>query len=405
MSSIGAPVVRLEIVKHPKGDFIEIAKIAGYQSIVQKGDFKTGDLAVYLPEQVVLPVWLIEKLGLVDRLAGAGKNRIKAIKLRGTLSQGIVCPIKFVPTSKNLKEGDNCFQELGLSKYEPPVPIGMSGDVWNAGPKRTINYDIENIKKYPDVFVDGEEIVICEKLHGSLALYGLMPIDIKNVEEGRLVVSSKGRAARGLAYKTPVPALPLSFFQRCKKLFLQTLAKIDPVHKDKLEVMAYKIKNQGINENNVYWKVYRQYDVFKEVPYSSYGEAVYTNTPIFILGEIIGVQDLTYGYNSGNLGFRVFDIYLGTPGQGRYLNDLELGKACHELKLERVPVLYRGPYSKEVVLKFTSGKETTSGLSLNIREGVVVRSAVERQDSSLGRVQLKSVSEEYLLRNHGTEYN
>jgi len=40
-----------------------------------------------------------------------------------------------------------------------------------------------------------------------------------------------------------------------------------------------------------------------------------------------------------------------------------------------------------------------------MREGVVVKPLFERYDDEIGRVALKSVSEEYLLRNKGTEFN
>ena len=98
-------------------------------------------------------------------------------------------------------------------------------------------------------------------------------------------------------------------------------------------------------------------------------------------------------------------MYVGTPDSGRYLNDAELDIACADMNLSRVPVLYRGAYSKTEVLSYTSGKETVSGQAMHIREGIVVRPIQERQHPELGRCILKSVSEEYLLRKGGTEFN
>lgn len=40
-----------------------------------------------------------------------------------------------------------------------------------------------------------------------------------------------------------------------------------------------------------------------------------------------------------------------------------------------------------------------------MREGIVIRPVLERRHDALGRVQLKSVSDDYLLRKGGTEYN
>ena len=52
----------------------------------------------------------------------------------------------------------------------------------------------------------------------------------------------------------------------------------------------------------------------------------------------------------------------------------------------------------------TDGRETISGKGAHVREGAVVRPRVERRDDRVGRVQLKSVSEKYLLRDGGTEF-
>lgn len=80
MSGFSVPVVRVRAIEPiPGADAIELAVIGDYRSVVRKGQFKPGDRAFYLPEAAVLPDALIETLGLVGKLAGSGKNRIKAI--------------------------------------------------------------------------------------------------------------------------------------------------------------------------------------------------------------------------------------------------------------------------------------------------------------------------------------
>jgi hypothetical protein len=64
-------------------------------------------------------------------------------------------------------------------------------------------------------------------------------------------------------------------------------------------------------------------------------------------------------------------------------------------------MLYRGPYSKSVVLEHTDGNTTLSDKK-QIREGVVVKSAVEARNQHYGRKIAKSVSEAYLLRKGST---
>lgn len=126
--------------------------------------------------------------------------------------------------------------------------------------------------------------------------------------------------------------------------------------------------------------------------------------PFYILGEVFGqgVQDLHYGATSPQ--FRVFDVYVGQPGQGRYLNYEELVRFCRETNVEMVPFVAMGGFCKEFIEQHTDGETTLDGG--HIREGVVIKPIKEREHDELGRVILKSVSEKYLLRGgNATEYN
>jgi RNA ligase (TIGR02306 family) len=244
----------------------------------------------------------------------------------------------------------------------------MNGQVYGAGPDRCVKYDIENIKAFPDVLADGEPVVFTEKIHGTWCQLGLVPAGAAG-EHGPLVVSSKGLAARGLAF---APAA-------------------------------------AENATNLYLRVARHLDFTARVE-RAFAADLAAGRPVFVLGEVFGagVQDLSYGSRTDqdrSLGFRVFDVYSGWIGQGGFLSDAALEAACAALELPRVPVLYRGPFSRAVMIEHTDGRETVSGKALHVREGIVIRPQVERHHPDLGRVQLKSVSEKYLLRSGGTEYN
>ena len=106
------------------------------------------------------------------------------------------------------------------------------------------------------------------------------------------------------------------------------------------------------------------------------------------------VQDLGYGCEKS---FAAFDIYI----DGRYLNCNEFHNACEKLNIPSVPVLYVGPFSKDVMLRHTDGK-TVIGNGAHIREGVVIKPLIERLDHKKRRVILKSVSDSYLLRKGNT---
>ena len=83
--------------------------------------------------------------------------------------------------------------------------------------------------------------------------------------------------------------------------------------------------------------------------------------PSMALGEIVGrgIQDLQYG--TLKLAVHLFDVYVGIPGRGEFLDSSLLGKVFECWKINSVPQLYKGAYSKEVVEEYTDGRETVSG--------------------------------------------
>lgn len=91
MSTLRVTAERLTVLEHPNADALELAQVGLYRAVVAKGAYRTGDYALYIPEQSVLPAALIEELGLTGKLAGSGADRVRAVRLRGELSQGIVC--------------------------------------------------------------------------------------------------------------------------------------------------------------------------------------------------------------------------------------------------------------------------------------------------------------------------
>lgn len=383
MATFEAKVYKLTIEPHPNADKLELAAVGDYRAVVQKDIYKTGDLGVYIQEGSIVPKWLLDRYGW--KLAGPDANRVKAMKLRSILSQGIVVPVSngidvhasngnfvmaglYLETGPNtsivVHEGMDCAELLGVTKYEPPIPVHMAGEVTNAF-GHTISYDIENIKKFPDVLVDGEEVVMTEKLHGTWTCFGYNP----NFGD---IVTSKGMSGQGLVFKLDVEA-----------------------NRDNLYIRALRATEYGVE---IGFDEDTEEDIVETQNVIERAAASFDGLPFYILGETFGkgVQDLTYGTTKPE--FRAFDIYRGEPGKGCYMSYDDLVRACDNLGLEVVPLVYRGPYSKAKLVEVTNGTETLSGKAANIREGVVVKPVVERRNELIGRVQLKSVSDAYLLR-------
>ncbi len=354
MSTLRVTAEVLTVHEHPNADALELAQVGLYRAVVAKGAYRTGEAAVYVPEQSVLPPALIEELGLTGRLAGGESNRVKAVRLRGELSQGIVCRPKAladVDLARAAAEGTDFAERLGITKWGPPIPPTMAGEVEPA-PDLLPWVDIENIQRYPDVFTPGEPVVLTEKLHGSACLLTYV------ADEGRVYVSSKGFGARSLALRE------------------------DP--------------------RNLYWRAVRGHGV-AEVAARLCERLGARRVGIF--GEVYGagVQDLSYGADGrrDTLGYAAFDVSAEVDGAVRWLDAAEVLDG----ELPVVPRLYAGPYDIERVLEFASGRETVSGRGLHLREGVVIRPAVERHSAVTGgRAIAKAVSPAYLTRKGGTEY-
>ena len=344
-------VYALRIEPHPNADRLELAAIGGFRCVVGKDSYVDGDLAAYIPEGAICPDWLITELGLEGKLAGSRKNRVKAVQLRGALSQGLVYPVRDgMIRGRQVVEGDDVTELLELVKYEPPIPISMQGEV-RAVHGATLKYDIEDFKKYPDEFRDGEPVVITEKLHGTWCCLGW------HAEQGP-IVTSKGMSDKGLA------------------LLLN-----------------------DANKSNLY---VRTWGAHQEAFESARTRTAGDGRPFYVLGEVYGrgVQDLHYG--QPNPAFAMFDAYVGEPGTGRYLNPDELVESLTDL-FPLVPVLYRGPFSLAKLQELTDGTTTLGGA--HAREGVVLKPVAERVSNEFGRVILKSVSGKYLTRKGGTEFN
>ncbi|MFD9317531.1 RNA ligase (ATP) [Streptomyces sp. NPDC060053] len=354
MSTLRVTAEVLTVHEHPNADALELAQVGLYRAVVAKGAYRTGEAALYIPEQSVLPTGLVEELGLTGRLAGSGSDRVKAVRLRGELSQGIVCrpeALADVNLALAAAEGTDFAERLGIVKWVPPIPPTMSGDV-EAAPDLLPWVDIENIQRYPGIFEPGEPVVLTEKLHGSACLLTYV------ADEERVYVSSKGFGSKSLALTE------------------------DP--------------------RNLYWRAVHGHGVPEAA--ARLAERLGARR-IGVFGEVYGagVQDLTYGADGrrDTLGYAVFDVSAEIDGVVRWLDAAELLDG----ELPLVPRLFEGPYDGERVLEIATGRETVSGRGLHLREGVVIRPAVERYSPVTGgRAIAKAVSGAYLTRKGGTEY-
>lgn len=181
MSTFKISLEQIDSVReHPNADRLELATLKGmtFQFCVPKGEYKAGDEVVYFPIDSVLPEKVINLLGLTGKLSGGAHNRVKTVKLRGAISQGIVAkPVTFITSelwsydfAEELHKGIGAdFTEiLGVVKYEPE-PVSIRDGRLVPLPQLVQKYDIEGADRHPNIIelLMDEEVIITEKIEGS----------------------------------------------------------------------------------------------------------------------------------------------------------------------------------------------------------------------------------------------
>lgn len=94
-------------------DRIVVAQVDGWECVVQKDEFHVGQHIVYVEVDSVVPE-RPEFEFLRDR-----KFRVRTIKLRGQVSQGLVLPLSVLPNGTKCDLGDDVTDALGIKKYDP----------------------------------------------------------------------------------------------------------------------------------------------------------------------------------------------------------------------------------------------------------------------------------------------
>lgn len=348
-------VVRItRIVPHPNADRLEIARfelsLAGettYEVIVQKGEYKAGDLAVYFSVDCLLPLSHPDFAFLKQRPDGQNKEifRLRAARLRGVFSQGLLTP---APAGANL--GDPMAQQYGVDYYRYPeleelLPTQASK---KPRPQAMQVYGVDSLKKNPRVFEDGELVEVTEKIHGCNFRFGWVRRKVLGIPWGHRFVVGSHRAMKGDQSRGP------GFYK--EDVWLEA---------------AEKMGLKGLT------RAYPGYHFYGELYGYTYG------------GKAL--QDLTYGRKpEDGPGLAVFDIKSPqgwlTPTERRTI-------LIDELQLPMVPVLWSGtwgPYADKVLRDLCS--DTSSVAKGHIREGVVVETQL------LPRKKAKYVGEAYLMR-------
>lgn len=161
-------------------DAIEVATVLGWNVVVKRGEFSVGDKAVYFEIDSFLPCephFEFLRKGCYKQLPdGTEGFRLRTVRLRGQLSQGLLLPLSSFPNIDFswAEIGDEVTELLGVTKYDPPMPASIAGDAKGLFPSFIQKTDQERIQnlydKYATVYAD-EPFEVSVKLDGSSATY------------------------------------------------------------------------------------------------------------------------------------------------------------------------------------------------------------------------------------------
>ena len=167
-----ASVVKIvDIQPIPGADAIVVATVKGWKVVVKVNEYKVGDLAVYYEIDSFLPIrpqFEFLRKSSFKRMGSSEGFRLKTIRLRGQISQGLLTPIP--EGISNPKEGDDLTEALDIVKYEPPIPAQLAGKIKGTFPSfipKTDEIRIQNFESEVGFSPVGERAYVTEKLDGT----------------------------------------------------------------------------------------------------------------------------------------------------------------------------------------------------------------------------------------------
>ncbi len=335
-----ATIRRIDAVRPiPDADAIECAVIGGWTTVVKKDEFKAGELAVYCEIDSWIPHEVAPFLskGNFPRVYNQVKGeRLRTIKLRGQLSQGLLLPLSTLTmVESELFEGLDVSFPLGIVKYEAPVPAQLAGEVKGMFPgwiQKTDQERVQNLKEEFDHWL-GEQHAweVTEKLDGSsMTVY---------LRDGEFGVCSRN-----------------------------------------LELKP--------SETNSLWKVAVRNDLELKLRRA--------NRNLALQGELIGEGIQGNPYRIKGQEFFLFDIY--NIDTSKYFTPAERRAFIEEHNINHVPVLAFGAELRDTlginsidgILKFAEGKSVMGMIGCE-REGVVFKSKTMQ-------CSFKAISNKFLLK-------
>jgi RNA ligase (TIGR02306 family) len=300
---------------HPNGDALDIVQVLGWEVVTKRGEYKENELVVY----VVIDTVLSERPEFEFL---RNKNfRIKPIRLRGEVSNGICFPLSILPVNTVYQHadgeadltprlGEDVTEVLGIKHYEKPISPELAGQAHGGMPSFLIITDEDNLRSYPDAVPE---------------MFG-RPYYITRKEDG-----SSG-----------------TFFLR----------------NNEFGVTSRRIHLKD-TEGNGFWRMARKYDIENAM------RNAFPSMDIAIQGEVIGPSIQKNQLGVTEMEFRLFNLFDITSRT--YLDYAKIVEFTSTYKIPMVPLVCEGTafgYTLEELVKLANEQKYGTG---GPAEGIVIR--------------------------------
>jgi len=163
-----------ELQAIPGADAIQVAVVDGWTCVVKIGEVQLGQKGVYFEIDSFLPVddprFEFLRKSSLRKMGDAEGFRLRTIRLRGQLSQGLFLPLHLFPEVDPAEQvGTDLTERLRVDKYEPPIPADLTGKVIGPFPGFIPKTDEERVQNLLEEFAtwQGLSFVVTEKLDGT----------------------------------------------------------------------------------------------------------------------------------------------------------------------------------------------------------------------------------------------
>jgi RNA ligase (TIGR02306 family) len=306
-------------------DNIELVVVNGWNCISKKGEHRVDELTIIATTDAIIPQSLSDEIGVTNYLRKGG--RVRTVKLRGVYSECLIIPFIYAEELTHPKakwaEGTDMMDLLKITKYEPPVKMVQLASgrkiKYKDNPNFHVYYKFPNFKNVPNMFTEDDVVEITRKIHGTNARYGII--------------------------KKTKPSL----WDKVRKFFGNEWANYEFIYGS--HNVEKGSDTQGFYDTDVWRTIADRYNIKDKLwSYVKDTSPQYIGSGLIIYGEIYGkgIQK-NYEYGLDHIEFNGFDVELN----GDYSSVYYSRHIIDTLKLDYVPILYKGFWSQEVQDAFT----------------------------------------------------